>query len=100
MSSEKLIEKKLGLKIKNLGGWSIKLLSLHISGLPDRICLLPGGRLFFAEVKTTGEKPTPIQRLVHKKIRALGFRVEVIDNMDKLNEIIKDYGRITGKSDI
>ncbi len=89
--SEKLLERKLREGVKRLGGWSIKLLALHITGLPDRLCLLPGGRLFFAEVKTTGETPSPIQWVIIKKLRKLGFRVVVIDNSIQLNQILRTY---------
>ncbi len=88
IESEKLLERKLRQNIDRLGGWSIKLLSLHITGLPDRICLLPGGRVIFVEVKTTGEKPTKIQRFVHKRLRKLGFQVEIIDTSLKIEEML------------
>lgn len=86
--NEKILERKLTREVHRLGGWSIKILSIHISGLPDRICLLPGGRVFFAEIKTTGRKPTKIQLHVHKRIQALGFQVEVIDSLEKINDIL------------
>lgn len=85
--SEKTLEWKLGKEVRRLGGWSIKILSTHISGLPDRICLMPGGRIFFAEIKTTGRKPTKIQLHVHKRIRGLGFQVEVIDSSASIKRI-------------
>ena len=81
IESEKLIERRLAEEVKNQGGWAIKLLATHITGLPDRLCLLPRGRLFFAEIKTTKKKPTKIQLAVHAKLRKLGFRVEVIDSL-------------------
>ena len=92
IEKEKILEKKLSMEIEKLGGWSLKLLSTHVTGLPDRMCLLPGGRVFFAEVKTTKEKPKKIQIWVHNKIRALGFRVEIIDQSEKIKELIRDYG--------
>lgn len=89
--SEKLLERKLREKVKHLGGWSIKLPSVHNWGLPDRICLLPGGLLFFAEIKTTGEKPRPSQLVVHKKLKGLGFEVHVIDSSEQINKILNTY---------
>lgn len=91
MESEKLIERKLGEKIKALGGWSIKLLPTFIAGLPDRLCLLPGGVVFFVETKSTGEKLRPVQRIVRNKLIRLGFKVYIIDSSDGLNELIKEY---------
>jgi hypothetical protein len=85
--SEKLLERKLAKKIEALGGWCIKIVPLHITGLPDRLCLLPGGRLFFAEIKTTGEKPRKIQLKVIERIRRLGFKVYIIDSSGGIDEV-------------
>ena len=89
MASEKTLERKLVKEIQRLGGWSIKVLSVHVSGLPDRICLLPGGFVFFAEIKTTGRKPTKIQLYVHKRIRDLGFQVEVVDSLADIKKLAR-----------
>lgn len=89
IESEKLLERKFNEAVKKAGGWSIKLLSLHVIGLPDRICLMPGGIVFFAEIKTTNKNPTKIQLLVHKKIQALGFKVVVIKSSEDINNLKK-----------
>lgn len=82
VESEKLVERKLVELTKINNGMCIKLLCNHILGLPDRLCLFPGGKLAFVELKTTGEKPKRIQIFMHKKLRTLGFRVEVIDTVE------------------
>lgn len=92
IESEKLLEKKLRVKIEELGGYCLKLLAIHVIGIPDRICLLPNGVVFFAEVKTTGKKPEKIQLLWHKKLRKIGFEVYVVDTSEQINEIIEKYG--------
>lgn len=79
--SEKDIERLLVKKIKANGGMCIKLISDYINGLPDRMCLLPGGRIVFVELKSTGQKPRKIQLYMHSVLRKLGFRVEVIDTL-------------------
>lgn len=91
IESEKLLETKLREGVKKLGGVAIKILSIHINGLPDRLCLLPGGRLFFAEIKTTKKKPEKLQALIHRKLRKLGFEVYVIDNSEQIKEILLKY---------
>lgn len=90
MDSEKLIEKTLAAEVKKLGGWSLKLLCTYVTGLPDRLVLLPGGIIFFVEVKSTGKKPTTIQLLIHERLRRLGFRVEVVDSLKQLNKILNN----------
>jgi hypothetical protein len=89
--NEKLIEKTLAAEITKLGGWSFKLPCVYVSGLPDRLCLLPGGVIFFAELKSTGKKPTAVQKLIHEKIRRLGFEVYVIDSIEQLLKILNTY---------
>ena len=91
VESEKKLEAQLGKEIKALGGWSIKLLSTFIKGLPDRICLLPTGIIFFVELKSTGKKPSPAQTVIHKKLRALGFNVYVIDSFDLFDGLVEIY---------
>lgn len=90
IDSEKAIEQKLVSLCKLNGGMCIKLLSFHNLGLPDRLCLFPKAKIAFVELKTTGEKPRKIQVFMINKIRALGFRVEVIDSIDKVIDFIND----------
>lgn len=87
--SEKLIEKKLREQIKGMGGLALKLESTFFTGLPDRMVLLPQGRIFFVETKSTGDNPSRRQRVVHKLLRGLGFSVDVIDSIEGLNEFIR-----------
>lgn len=91
IESEKKLERKLYKEVKKRGGWSIKMLSMHITGLPDRLCLFPGGRALFCEIKTTGKKPTKIQQMVHKKLRRLGFQVFVIDSTEQIIEALNAF---------
>ncbi len=87
IESEKVLEKKLGVHVKNLGGLSVKLLSNHFTGLPDRLVLLPKGRILFVEVKTTKQKPRKRQLYVHGLLRDLGFKVIVLDKSEQLKLI-------------
>ena len=91
IESEKVLEKYLVSEVKSLGGWAVKLLSGLVTGLPDRLCLLPGGVVAFVEVKTTGKKATPRQLIVHKQLMQLGFRVEVLDSKEGINNFINFY---------
>lgn len=88
IENEKLIERKLVEKCKECGALCIKLLTYQFTGLPDRMCLFPHGVVVFVELKSTGEKPRKIQSVVHKKLRDLGFRVEVIDTVESVNSLI------------
>lgn len=89
VDSEKVVERALVTKVQEHGGLCIKLLCDQYAGLPDRMCLLPGARIVFVEVKTTGMKPRKLQLRVHDILRKLGFRVEVIDTIDGVNRFIE-----------
>ena len=86
--SEEVLEAELRERCKALGWMCIKLTSQYQRGLPDRLILMPGGRVCFAEIKTTGKKPTALQRVTHERLRALGYRVEVVDTTERLDNLI------------
>lgn len=90
ITSEKVIERKLVELVKLNGGMCIKLLCDQLIGLPDRMCLFPGHKIVFVELKTTGQKPKRIQTYMHNKLRALGFRVEVIDTVESVINFVDD----------
>lgn len=91
--NEKLLEKKLREKIKELGGIALKFYSMSFTGLPDRIVLMPGGRVWFAEIKTTGQKLKPRQLAVIELFRKLGFSYHVIDRQEALDFFLKEVQR-------
>lgn len=93
IDSEKLVERKLVESIRVHGGMCIKLLSDNFRGLPDRMVLLPNGNISFCELKTTGKKPTRVQKCVHNLIRKLGFHVEVIDTIEGVNNFINSISQ-------
>jgi len=84
---EKTVETALINAVKVAGGFTIKLLALHFAGIPDRLCLLPGGRAIFVEVKAPGKVPTPRQLWVHQRLKKLGFNVLVIDNTEDAKNV-------------
>ncbi len=90
VNSEKVVERKLVELVKINGGMCIKLLCDQLIGLPDRMCLFPGHKIVFVELKTTGRKPKRIQAYMHNKLRALGFRVEVIDTVESVINFVDD----------
>lgn len=91
--SEKVLEKSLAKQVQELGGWAIKLPAYLIAGLPDRLLLMPNGRAYFAEVKSTGEAPKRLQQVIINKIKKLGFEVFIIsDNATLARAINKIRG--------
>lgn len=89
VDSEKKIERYLVERITAKGGLCIKLLSNYAIGLPDRLCVFPGGKIVFVELKTTGQKPRKIQVFMHEKLRAIGAQVYVIDSLFGVDNFIE-----------
>lgn len=87
---EKLIEKKLREYVKRLGGIALKFHSGSFTGMPDRIILMPGGKISFVEVKTTGKNLSPKQRIAFRMLKRLGFDCRMIDTQEKLNQFLND----------
>lgn len=88
---------------RRLGGMVIKL-APTVKGLPDRIVLLPGGRIQLVELKTTSGSLSAIQRIKHDRILELGTEVAVLSGRAEVDrwvekqfpsfeQIIKDRAR-------
>ena len=87
---EKQIEHALVMAVKAAGGMCPKLVSPGTDGMPDRMILLPKGRIGFVEVKVPGKKPRPLQERRHKQLRELGFKVFILDGREQIPEILKE----------
>lgn len=85
---EKTIEKKLIEETKAIGGIAPKLVSPGFDGMPDRMVLLPGGRIGFVEVKAPGKVPRPLQVARHRLLQELGFLVFVLDAPEQIGGIL------------
>ena len=87
---EKTLERKLVEAVKATGGIAPKFVSPGFDGMPDRLVLLPGGKLAFVEVKAAGCKPRPLQESRHGMLRRLGFQVFVLDRPEQIKLILED----------
>ena len=87
---EKEIEKKLVQSVKARGGMAPKLVCPGIIGMPDRLILMGGGKVGFIELKASGMKPRAIQVSRHQALRALGFKVFVLDDQLMIGEVLDD----------
>nr|DAJ03845.1 MAG TPA: Nuclease [Caudoviricetes sp.] len=79
---ESIIEKHLAAAVKAAGGIAYKFVSPGRRSVPDRIVLLPGGRIVFVECKAPSKAPRADQLREHERLRALGFKVVVLDSKD------------------
>jgi hypothetical protein len=87
---EKVIEEKLTKAVKTHGGICWKFVSPGVSGVPDRLVLMPKGKIAFVETKAPGKKPRPLQLSRHQLLRRLGFRVYVLDSTHDIQKIIAE----------
>jgi hypothetical protein len=89
--NEKLIEKKLKKAVEKSGGLAIKIASAWFTGMPDRLILMPGGKAFWVETKSTGKTMRGRQKIVRKQLEALGFEVSMIDDETSLANFLNRY---------
>ena len=115
---EKTVESRLVKAVQCMGGLCPKWVSPGLDGVPDRIAILPGGQVWFIELKKDGEAPTKIQvppsapgshgriafaelkapgkaprplQLVRKRqLEALGFPVYIIDNIEQIGGVLDE----------
>jgi len=89
---EKVIEHALVMATRSKGGIAPKFTSPGFDGMPDRLVLLPGGRMGFVELKAPGKKPRALQLARHRLLRRLGFKVHVIDEINQIDKVLTEIG--------
>ncbi len=88
---ESQIEKNLCTRVKLLGKGvlCLKFVSPGCTGVPDRIILLPGGKVIFVELKRPKKKERVRQLYIQERLRDLGFPVySSVDSDAKIDEVI------------
>jgi hypothetical protein len=85
---ERDVERALVDRVTTSGGLCIKLTASGVRGWPDRMVLMPGGRIWFVELKAPGETARGQQVLRHLEITALGFPVVVLDTVNKVKGFV------------
>mgnify|MGYP003402079049 FL=1 len=94
--SERRIEARLEQTLidgaKARSGLAFKFAPISYVGLPDRLVLLPGGRIAFVEVKSPGEEPTPRQHFWLDKLRTLGFFATWLQTTEQAGQLLSDMG--------
>lgn len=83
MIAEKSVDRSFVRRLKALGLWSIKISAMGrygSSGWPDRLVILPGGRVCWVELKRPGGAATALQLSRHRDLGAAGHSVGVFDD--------------------
>lgn len=94
MTESYLEQKVLKPAIEKLGGMCRKLVTPGYNGIPDRMVLMPGGFIYFVELKGVEKQPRPRQLIVHAILRKLGFKVFVLYNREDVNKFIEEISVI------
>lgn len=88
---EKEVERALRLMVERHGGLCLKWVCPGWSGVPDRIILLPGGRVIFAELKRPeGGRLSVLQTWWQHRLRSLGFTSVVVSNLSAVEALEKE----------
>jgi hypothetical protein len=88
--TEKYIEQKLMAAVKDMGGIAFKFTTPGINGVPDRLVLLPHGKLVFIELKAPGKKMRPLQVRRKRQLERLGFLVYCIDSIEQIGGMLDE----------
>ena len=87
---EKTVESKLVKAVKSMGSLAPKFISPGLDGVPDRLVLLPGGKMAFIELKAPDKKLRPLQVRLKRKLESLGFLVYCMDRPDQIGVILSE----------
>ncbi len=87
---ESTIEARLVREVKNLGGLCYKFISPGAPGVPDRIIILPGGRVVFVELKTEIGRLAKIQKWQIEEMRKRGAEICVLKGMEQVLAFLEE----------
>jgi len=90
MILEKDIERHLVRRVAERGGVAYKWVSPGRVGVADRIVLLPGGRVWFVELKTVKGRLSPLQQVFAADMRRMGMNYIVIRSKEEVDQWILD----------
>jgi len=89
--TEKQIETRLRLRVKEAGGKALKFVSPGYNGVPDRLIFMPGGRIYLVELKAPGKKPTPLQLKRKKNLSIWDLSIISLIPMRKWRRLLMKF---------
>lgn len=94
MKNEKPLESKIESwlvnQVKQMGGIADKFVSPANPGVPDRLIVMPDGKIYFVELKATWGRLSNIQKWQRDRYKKLGADVRVIKGMDQAKEFVEE----------
>lgn len=88
--SEKAVEAYLVKRMREIGGRAYKWVSPGNDGVPDRMCIFPGGRVELAELKGAGGRVSRLQAHRFAELSGMGRRVWVLWSRDSIDRFIEE----------
>lgn len=86
---EKNIEEWLTKQVEGMGGMALKFVSPGSPGVPDRICIFPGGKIYFVELKKESGRMSDIQKWQRARFEGMGCRFYVVHGMKEAKEFVR-----------
>ena len=87
---EKSVEQKFTKTVKDKGGLALKFVSTNFNGVPDRLVLLPFGKMAFVELKAPKKKMRTLQIQRKRRLESLGFSVYCVDDVGMIGDVIDE----------
>ena len=87
---EKRVERLLVEVVKRFGGMCLKFVSPGTSGVPDRVVILPDGKIIFVELKTDVGKLSKIQEHTISEMKKRNADVRVLYGLKDVKAFIEE----------
>ena len=96
MAKESDLERKVCWWARAHGWLALKQDPRFHAGIPDRLFVLPNGRVVWVEFKREGQNVSLIQEAVHGSLKRLGHDVYTIDNFEQALAAFSRWSRGMG----
>ncbi len=90
---ESKIESHFTKRWKAIGGEVRKIVFVGHRGAPDRLAMLPDGRLWWLEFKAPGKKPEDHQAREHARLWKMGQKVLVLDSIEAVDQFVEGVSK-------
>lgn len=87
---EKIVERILVTGIRKLGGTAFKFVSPGNDGVPDRLVVMPDGKVCFVELKQDTGKLSGLQKTQIGRLTGLGQYVAVLYGADEVHMFLTE----------
>ena len=89
LPKEDSVEEELVRRVRSMGGRCEKMAMQGRRGFPDRLVVLPGGRMILCECKRpVGGRLSPHQISLHAAYEALGVRIAIVRNSADIDALL------------